>query len=168
MSDRHRREVDKLVAGGLALVVTVETIVLVLSEHRHVLWVSGVAVALVFVIAWRVMLDAAKPPPVEVMISAPDESLRSWIARTEILLRWADGSRSDWDRHLRPRLAREFMMATGHRQGKDANGMQATGRMMFGDMWQWVDPSNVSPNGRAERGPGRNVLDQILQRLERP
>ena len=47
--------------------------------------------------------------------------------------------------------------------------MQATGRMMFGDeLWQWVDPGNVSRTGRNEPAPGRAVLDEILQRLERP
>ena len=40
--------------------------------------------------------------------------------------------------------------------------------MLFGDeLWQWVDPENVSRTGGHEPGPGRDALDEILQRLER-
>ena len=84
------------------------------------------------------------------------------------MIRWADSSRRDWDRHLRPRLAREFMLATGQRANKDPAVMQATGRMVFGDeLWQWVDPSNVAETGGREPGPGRAALSEILERLER-
>jgi hypothetical protein len=40
--------------------------------------------------------------------------------------------------------------------------------MLFGaDLWAWVDPENVSRSGVTEPGPGREALDEILQRLER-
>ena len=40
--------------------------------------------------------------------------------------------------------------------------------MLFGDdLWLWVDPENVRATGIDEPGPGREVLDEILQRLER-
>jgi hypothetical protein len=94
--------------------------------------------------------------------------MQRWISRTESLIRWADSSQADWDRHLRPRLAREFMTATGQRQGRDNASMQATGRMVFGeDLWQWVDPSNISHADARNPGPGRDALYAILQRLER-
>ena len=94
--------------------------------------------------------------------------MRRWIARTESMIRWADSSRADWDRHLRPRLAREFMLATGQRMGRDTASLGATGRIVFGDeLWQWVDPSNVARTGRREPGPGREALSEILERLER-
>jgi hypothetical protein len=39
--------------------------------------------------------------------------------------------------------------------------------MLFGDeLWAWVDPQNVSRTGGSEPGPGRETLDEILQRLE--
>ena len=45
---------------------------------------------------------------------------------------------------------------------------ESTGRMLFGDdLWQWVDPENISRTGGHKPGPGRGTLDQILQRLER-
>jgi hypothetical protein len=109
---------------------------------------------------------ATKTP--ETLADGPAESMRRWIARTETMIRWADSSRRDWDRHLRPRLAREFMLATGQRANKDPAAMQATGRMVFGDdLWQWVDPSNVASTGGREPGPGRTALNEILERLER-
>jgi hypothetical protein len=65
-------------------------------------------------------------------------------------------------------LARQFELATGHRQAKNREAFQATGRMLFGaQLWQWVDPQNVSRTGGEEPGPGRAALDEILQRLER-
>ncbi len=169
MSETTGSELTKLVVGGVALVAFVETMAVVMVDQRHVLWLSGVAVAIAFVAAWRVLLSATKPEAAESFVAGPDESLRRWIAQTETLVRWADRSRADWDRHLRPKLAREFLLTTGQRQTKDAAALQATGRMMFGDdLWQWVDPGNVTPTGRGEPAPGRAVLDEILQRLERP
>jgi hypothetical protein len=58
-------------------------------------------------------------------------------------------------------------MATGQRQAKDHVAFHATGGMLFGaELWAWVDPQNVSRTGGSEPGPGRDALDQILQRLE--
>jgi hypothetical protein len=96
------------------------------------------------------------------------ESLRRWLSRTETLISRSDSTRRDWDRHLRPMLARQFELATGHRQVKDPAAFQATGRMLFGaELWTWVDPQNVSRTGGEEPGPARAALDEILQRLER-
>ncbi|MEO9221627.1 MAG: hypothetical protein ABI251_07600 [Mycobacteriaceae bacterium] len=93
---------------------------------------------------------------------APDESLQRWQRRTETLISWSEGSRADWDRHLRPMLARQ--LRTGFAAGSDA----ATGDMVFGpQLWAWVDPSTVASAAEAERpGPGREVLGAILDRLE--
>jgi hypothetical protein len=98
----------------------------------------------------------------------PAESLRRWLARTETLVARAETTRADWDKHLRPMLARQFELATGQRKSKDRRAFQATADMVFGaELWQWVDPDNVSRTGNAEPGPGRAVLDEVLQRLER-
>ena len=80
----------------------------------------------------------------------PAESLRRWLSRTETLISWSESTRSDWDRHLRPMLARQFGIATGQKQNKDPEAFRATGRMLFGDeLWAWVDPENVVPHRQA-------------------
>ena len=159
---------NKIVVLGLGLVLAAETMSFAMAEHRYVLWISGVAAAVVLV-AGRRLLDrdlAAEQP--ESLADGPAESMKRWISKTETMIRWADSSRRDWDHHLRPRLAREFMLATGQRVGKDATELQASGRMMFGDeLWQWVDPSNVAQTGGQEPGPGRGALSEILERLQR-
>ncbi|TSD95646.1 hypothetical protein FOS14_17755 [Skermania sp. ID1734] len=157
----------RLVAAGLVFVVGVEIYALFLPSRRIVAWAAGLAVAIVL-IAVRWFLDndesaAADEPP----ISDPQEALRRWLSRTETLIGWSEATRADWDRHLRPMLAREFQLATGHRQNKDPAALDATGRMLFGpELWSWVDPSNVSRARAAEPGPGRSALDEILRRLE--
>jgi hypothetical protein len=96
----------------------------------------------------------------------PAESLRRWLARTETLVARSETTRVDWDKHLRPMLARQFELATGQRKSKDPKAFQATARMVFGDeLWVWMDPDGVSRTGIAEPGPGRGVLDELLQRL---
>lgn len=157
----------KLLAVGVLLVVVVEVATIVLPDRRIVLWASGAAVALVLIAARWLLRDASTHQPEEPMFNDPAELLRRWMSQTETLLQRAQSNRKDWDRHLRPRLAREFASATGQRQGKDPAAFTATGLMLFGpDLWQWVDPDNVARSGGAP-GPGREVLDQILQRLER-
>jgi hypothetical protein len=162
-----RSDAAKWIAGGLFLVVAVEIVAMVMAHHRYLLIASGAAAALVL-LAGRRLLDAepeAAPP--DRLNEEQAASMRRWITRTETMIRWADASRADWDRHLRPRLAREFFMATGQRQGKDPSALQATGRIVFGDeLWQWVDPSNVAYGASREPGPGRAALEQILERLE--
>ncbi len=99
------------------------------------------------------------PPPNEAL-----ESLHRWKSQTEALIRWSDSGRAEWDRHLRPKLAREFLLAT---RQKDQAGLADTGRLVFGDdLWPWVDPHNTQPARRDEPGPGRATLDEILRRLE--
>ena len=157
----------KVVILGVAFVVGVEVLAFVMADHRLVLWISGGAAALVL-LAGRHLLQSAPDSEPELLADGPEESMRRWITRTETLIRWADSSQAEWDRHLRPRLAREFMTATGQRPGRGSAGMQATGRMVFGDeLWQWVDPSNVVREAARQPAPGRAALYEILERLER-
>jgi len=160
--------VNKFVVVGLALVIAVEVLAFMTVEHRVVPWISGGIAAVVLLVGIRLVYRGSQSEPTEPPVDGPAESMRRWIVRTESLIRWADSSQAEWDRHLRPRLAREFMMATGQRQGRDPAAMAATGRMVFGDdLWQWVDPSNVSAANARDRAPGREALYEILQRLER-
>jgi hypothetical protein len=160
--------VKRFVAAGVCVVVLVELVAVVLLDSERFLVASGLIVALVLLaLRWLLARDA-EPDPGGASVNDPAESLRRWLSRTETLISRTESTRRDWDRHLRPMLARQFELATGHRQAKDPVAFQATGRMLFGaELWQWVDPQNVSRTGGEEPGPGREALDEILQRLER-
>ncbi|HUO40431.1 MAG TPA: hypothetical protein VMU34_22460 [Mycobacterium sp.] len=163
-----RSDTAKWIAGGFCLVVAVEVLATVLVSHRFLLVASGAALAVVLLAGRRLVGGVGQAAPAEAVNDVQTESMRRWISRTQSMIRWADASRSDWDRHLRPRLAREFFLATGQRQGKDPAALQVTGRIVFGDeLWPWVDPSNVDYSGSRQPGPGRATLEEILKRLER-
>ena len=157
----------RLVAVGVTLVVAVELFAIARLDRTDVLVVSGVAVAAVLLaVRWHLThraADAADEP-------ASDDagaSLRRWRARTETMISWSETTRTDWDRRLRPMLARQFELATGQRRLKSPNAFRATGEMLFGaELWPWVDPENISRTGSSEPGPGRDTLNDILQRLE--
>jgi hypothetical protein len=156
----------KLISLGVCLIVGIELLVLIVHDRRFVLAASGVALALVLLSVRRVLGHGAQSAP------EPDpddlgDSLRRWLSTTETTIRWSESTRSDWDRHLRPMLARRYEMATGQRQAKDPAGFHSTGQMLFGDeLWDWVNPNNVVRNGDRRPGPGRATLEEILRRLE--
>jgi hypothetical protein len=156
--------VIRLAAGGLFLVAGAEVLALVLGARQWMLPIAGLAVV-VFLVAARLSLDAAqRRQHAEPGADDPAEALRRWRSRTESTIQWADSTRADWDRHLRPRLAREFVLATRQR---DPAALQATGRIVFGeDLWHWVDPNNVTQGGGGEAGPGYTTLEEILRRME--
>lgn len=153
---------SRMLAGGFLAVLLAEIVGLLLG-WRWALPLGGLALA---VFAWQVTgrlarsgVDGSDPaPPSEAL-----ESLQRWKSQTEELIRWADGTRGDWDRHLRPKLARDFLIAT---KQKEPAAVSGAGRLVFGDLWQWVDPQNVSAARRGDPGPGRDALDEILRRLE--
>jgi hypothetical protein len=155
--------VIRLVAGGLVLVAGAEVLALVLGARQWILPSAGLALV-VFLLAARLSFAAAQQrAPDEPVADDPAESLRRWRSRTESTIRWADATRGDWDRHLRPRLAREFVLATRQR---DPAALQATGRIVFGEnLWGWVDPNNVAHGRGREPGPGYSTLEEILRRM---
>ena len=154
----------KLLAGGFVAVLLAEILGLMMGWH-WALPVGGIALAVfAFQLAGRLARSGIDESAATESNEAL-ESLRRWKAQTEELIRWSDGTRGDWDRHLRPKLARDFMAATNQ---KDADAVAASGRFLFGEeLWPWVDPQNVLAARRNEPGPGRDALDQILQRLEK-
>lgn len=157
----------KLLASSLCAVVGVELVALLLHDRRFVLWASGVAVALVLLSVRRLLGHDVEPAPAKPDTDLLGSSLRSWLSRTEKQIRWSESTRLDWDRRLRPILAGRFQIATGQRQAKDPAAFHATGQMLFGpELWEWVNPNNVSRTGDSEPGPGRAALEEILQRLE--
>ncbi|WP_044111595.1 hypothetical protein [Mycobacterium canetti] len=156
----------RLIALGIFLIVGIELLALILHDRRLVLAGSGLALALVLLNVRRMLGNRDE------LTAAPDsddlgEGLRRWLSNTETTIRWSESTRADWDRHLRPMLARRFEIATGHRQAKDPVAFAATGRMLFGpELWEWVNPNNVTHTGDRQPGPGRAALEEILQKLE--
>jgi len=160
--------VKALVVVSVCLIVLVEALMLRVPE-RDVVLAAAAAVAAFGLLGARWLLAREETDGIdESEPRDPAESLRRWLARTQTLVAWSDTTRSDWDKHLRPMLARQFELATGQRKIKDPKAFQATAEMVFGqELWVWVDPDNVSRTGVSEPGPGRAVLDEVLQRLER-
>ncbi len=158
----------RAVRWGLPLVLAVELVAVVGDLRPLTLVFGGVVVAMVLYLV-RGELDErpGDDDPDEEPDHDPEDALAQWLARTEILIRWADRSRGHWDQHLRPLLAREFEMVTGLRGRRDRAELDATGRMAFGELWPWVDPSAASYPDRDQPAPGREVLDEILRRLVR-
>lgn len=157
----------KLLAAGLCLVIGVEVLAMLMPDRRFVLAIAGVTVALTLLaLRWYLAYGTTRVP-VTPSANDAEESLRRWLSRTETLISWSESTRSDWDRHLRPMLARQFGIATGQKRNKNPDGFRATGRMLFGDeLWAWVDPENVARTNQHVPGPGREALDEILRRLE--
>jgi hypothetical protein len=158
--------VKRLIALGICLIVGIELLALILHDRRFVLAGAGVGVALVLLNIRRVVGHEPEP---EVDTNPDDlgDGLRRWLSSTETTIRWSESTRKDWDRHLRPMLARRFEIATGHRQAKNPTAFHATGQMLFGaELWQWVNPNNVTHTGDRQPGPGRATLEEILDRLE--
>jgi hypothetical protein len=156
----------RLLALSVCVVVGIELAALSLHDRRFVLWTAGVAAVFALVNVRRFIGHDVESSPAAAS-NGLEDSLRSWLSQTETLIHWSESTRSDWDRHLRPMLARRFAISTGQKQAKDPAGFHATGRMLFGaDLWAWVDPNNVARTGGREPGPGRATLEEILERLE--
>lgn len=156
----------RVVVCGVFLIVVVQLFAVTQLERDVVLTVTGVALAGVL-IAVRARLTRQGDDATDAVTDEAAASVHRWLQRTETLISWSESSRSDWDRRLRPMLARQFALAAGHRKTKDPRAFHATGRMVFGEqLWQWVDPENISRTGGQEQGPGRRTLDEVLQRLE--
>ncbi|ORB73288.1 hypothetical protein [Mycobacterium scrofulaceum] len=156
----------KTLVLGVCLIAGVELLALIQHDRRFVLVASGGALALVLLTVRRALGHGthpdAEPDPDDV-----GDSLRRWLSNTETTIRWSESTRRDWDRHLRPMLARRYEMATGQRQSKDRVAYHASGQMLFGaELWEWVNPNNVTRTGDRQPGPGRAALEEILRKLE--
>jgi hypothetical protein len=159
--------VKKVLAIAVVMVAGAQLLAMAHPDRRVVLWVGAAAAAAVLLTARWLLVREAKSAVDESRARDPAETLRRWRSKTEILIARADSNRSDWDKYLRPMLARQFELATGQRKGKDPRLFHATAIALFGErLWPWVDPDNVSRSGAEEPGPGRAVLDEALRRLE--
>ena len=158
----------KLVVAGIGVLVGVAALSLALPDRRLIPWIVGAVTAVVLLtVRWLLARDVRTAVD-DSHARDPGETLRRWLARTENLVQRSESSRSDWDKHLRPMLARQFELASGQRKAKDPRAFRVTALMVFGpELWAWVDPDNVDRSGGLEPGPGRAVLNDVLERLER-
>ncbi|WP_280303076.1 hypothetical protein [Nocardia neocaledoniensis] len=91
-----------------------------------------VAVALAMLI-WSMRQRVVREEPLtEYIDNGPAEMLGRWHARASMLTARADGTRADWDRHLRPLLAKEFELSTGLRVAKNRRATEAPGQQHYG------------------------------------
>ncbi|CQD08783.1 hypothetical protein BN1232_01585 [Mycobacterium lentiflavum] len=156
----------RLIALGVCFIVAAELLVLVVHDRPLVLVASGIALGLVLLNVRR-LLGQGIEPAADLDHDDLGDSLRRWLATTETTIRWSESTRTDWDRHLRPMLARRYEIATGQRLAKDPAAFQSTGRMLFGaELWEWVNPNNIARSADHEPGPGRAAFEEILRRLE--
>ncbi|HEU4362957.1 MAG TPA: hypothetical protein VFR27_15845 [Mycobacterium sp.] len=157
-----------LVLLGVLLICGAEGLALLLRQRQLLLTASGIAVAFLLLGILRLLgARDTEPAPGQQDSDAGGDSLRHWISGTATRIHWSESTRTDWDRHWRPVLARRFEIATGQRQEKDRAAFDAAGQLLFGArLWAWVDPGNVARTGGQQPGPGRAALEEILQRLE--
>ena len=108
----------RLAAAGFLLVVGTELMVLAAPDRSLALVISGIALAVALLgLRWYLAHEPVAGAGEEPVDDAA-EALRRWMSRTETLISRADSTRRDWDRHLRPMLARQFEMATGRRRSR--------------------------------------------------
>ncbi|WP_107653877.1 hypothetical protein [Nocardia suismassiliense] len=159
-----------IVLGAATLVALLELVTL--DRARGVLLLVA-AVPVAVALAWLVwsLRDRAEPrayQDIDEIENGPAEMLRRWHARAQMLADRAEGTRADWDRHLRPLLAKEFELSSGQRVAKNRKATEAAGIHLFGpELWRWVDPANSALRDQTTRAPGRAALDEILSRLQR-
>jgi hypothetical protein len=153
--------------GAFAVIIT-EAVSFVVTDRETALRWSGVALALVFVAGGWLLARRPGPSPVETSSDDSGTALSRWVERAESQIAWSESTRADWDRRLRPMLARQFERAARQPRSRNPAAFDSAGRVHFGDsLWKWVDPENISRTGTREDGPGRTVLTDILERLER-
>ncbi|AYF73228.1 hypothetical protein D7D52_04405 [Nocardia yunnanensis] len=160
-----------IVVSALALALIFE-IIAYGNQREALLALSGIPVAgALGLLVWSLVERARRAGPPEPedneIDNGPTEMLRRWQARAQMLADRSEGSRADWDRHLRPLLAKEFELTSGHRMAKNRRALEIAGQHQFGpELWRWVDPANSALRDQANRAPGREALDEILRRLQ--
>lgn len=160
-----------VVIGSLVLVALFELVALG-NQRDMLLLVTAIPVAgALGLLIWSLVERARRETPDELadneVDNGPAEMLQRWQARAQMLSARAEGTRADWDRHLRPLLAKEFELSSGHRHAKNRRAAEAAGILQFGpELWRWVDPANSALRDHSTRAPGRAALDEILRRLQ--
>ncbi|MGW6427121.1 hypothetical protein ACWF82_30990 [Nocardia sp. NPDC055053] len=159
---------SSVIAAAVVVVLLIEVALVRVARDAVLLAVAlPVAIALATLL-WSMRHRVVREEPLtEYIDNGPAEMLGRWHARAEMLTARADGTRADWDRHLRPLLAKEFELSTGLRVAKNRRATEAAGQLQFGpELWRWVDPANSALRDHTGRAPGREALDEILRRLQ--
>lgn len=145
-----------------------EMLAVLLHQRQWLLATSGAALAFLMLgIREQLGSRAAETESGRDEPNSAGDALRHWMSGTQTRIHWSESTRTDWDRHWRPILARRFEIVTGQRQAKDRAAFDGAGQLLFGaQLWAWVDPANVARSGGHEPGPGRAALEEILHRLE--
>lgn len=92
----------------------------------------------------------------------------SALARATAAVGWAEGSRRDWDQHVRPLLAREITdVARSHTRPAGTSPQQAARSLLGARLWSLVDPAQPFTTDLDRPGPGRSELAAVLDELER-
>jgi hypothetical protein len=173
--ERHRRRpltkpsLQSLALIGCCLTLLAEFAALCLPSEAAVQALPGSTVGLILIRMCTSLGVRPEPPAPRTSPDDVGESLQRAISRIDARIMWSEGTRSDWDLRVRPVLARQFETATkaGQRRMTDPAAFRATGLMLFGEsLWPWVDPDNVLRTRTPERGPGRKVLEDIIDCLE--
>ncbi|MEU1983759.1 hypothetical protein [Nocardia sp. NPDC019395] len=158
-----------IVVAAILAVAGFEAVAFV-RAREFMLVAAGVPVAIALCCFVWVLLRPEKKEKefVDEMANGPAEMLHHWHARAQMLADRADGSRADWDRHLRPLLAKEFQLSAGLRVSKNRRALESAGVHLFGaELWRWVDPADSALRDQNTPAPGRAALDEILSRLQR-
>ncbi|WP_280228736.1 hypothetical protein [Nocardia cyriacigeorgica] len=155
----------------LSMVVTAVLVVVVIElvtlgrAREATLAAAGVPVAVA--LAWLVWSLLGRSGPREPDLpdeieNGPAEMLHRWHARAQMLADRADGTRADWDRYLRPLLAKEFELSAGVRVAKNRKAIEAAGIHQFGpELWRWVDPANSELGAHGGGGTGGEAVGEI-------
>ncbi|MFF0494422.1 hypothetical protein ACFYTQ_35855 [Nocardia sp. NPDC004068] len=150
---------------AIVVVAGAESIALLIARPL-LLPVSGCALAAAeFLLGREIARRAPEPEPDTTETTLVEQRL----ARVATLAARADGTRGDWDRHVRPLVSREFELTLGVHAGDRSAAAREIGTGYFGsELWRWVDPANVAgPHGdRDAPGPGRDTLCRIMDRLD--
>lgn len=159
-----------IVAGALVLAGFFEALAFG-NRRDSLLAVAAIPVAGgLALLIWSLVERARRleiPPADNEIDNGPAEMLTRWQARATMLADRSEGTRADWDRHLRPLLAKEFELTSGHRMAKNRRALEIAGQLQFGpELWRWVDPANSALRDTVNRAPGRAALDEILRRLQ--
>ncbi|MFE3321849.1 hypothetical protein [Nocardia sp. NPDC059195] len=157
-----------VIVTAVLAVVVIEVVLVRLNRDSVLLAVTVPVAAALAMLVWSLRHRVIREEPLtEYIDNGPAEMLGRWHARAEMLTARADGTRADWDRHLRPLLAKEFEVSTGLRISKNRRATEAAGQLQFGpELWRWVDPANSALRDQTGRAPGREALDEILRRLQ--
>ena len=150
LADSAEHRMKKLVAAGFSSWCWCELVAFAAARPQMLVLVSRRHASALVLLALRLLSGPrVRAESGDARADDPAESLRRWLSRTETLISRSETTRRDWDRHLRPMLARQFEMATGQRQAKDHAAFHATGTMLFGaELWAWVDPAERIPHRR--------------------